>query len=328
MQRFFILLLTILLTGQSLTAQYKRYPTLEHFTNTWCSSCASRNPALFTYLTPFAGQYHHMTIHPNIPYQGCLLYQANTTENNARKTYYGVSSTPRVYMNGTFAGSGNNLVGPTAFTAALQETSPIGIQVTETTGNSRTATIKVHSAGQPAQGSYVLHVAVVEKTLNYASPNGEQVHHNVFRRFLTPVDGLAFTPAANGAFREYTYDYTIASNWNAPEMYVLAFVQEVATKRIENSGTRFDNFTLSANDLNPALALRISPNPAQDFLNISTEVPMQELEVFNMAGRRVFQAQVEKENRYQIALNDWKSGMYLVRVTTASGSKTERVVVE
>ncbi len=328
MEKITVTTLALLLGAQSLVAQYKRYPTLEHFTNSWCSSCAARNPALYNYLAPYAGQYHHMTIHPNVPYQGCVFYQANTTENTARKNYYGVSGTPQVFMNGSFAGMGSSLVSASAFTSALQEKSALGIQVSETTGNNRTATIRVHSAAQPQAGDYVLHVAVLEKSINLTTPNGESIHHNVFRKFLTPVDGLAFTPAANGSFREYTYNYSIAANWNAAEIYVIAFVQDKTTKRIENSGTKFDSFVLSALDVNPALAVNLSPNPAKNFVQVTTEVPMQTLEVFNMHGARVYQINLDKQKSHQVQLEGFQSGIYLARISTSHGNKTMRFIVE
>jgi hypothetical protein len=303
---------------------YKRYPTMEHFTNSWCSSCASRNPALFSYLTSYEGQYHHMTIHPNVPYQGCVFYQANVAENTERKNYYSVSSTPRLFLNGTFVSTGAALLPPATFTAALAQTSQLGIGVTETTGTNRTAQVKLHAISSLPAGDYVLRVALVEKTINYASPNGEQIHHNVFRKFLTPVAGLPVTGLTAGAKLDFSYNYAVDAAWNANEIYVLAFLQNNSTKEILNSGTRFDNFVLDASDVQNEIALAVTPNPANEFFTVQSTEKLVQLNVFNLQGKRVFEQQNPNGT---IDVSNWESGVYLVKATTRTGTKTVKLVV-
>jgi Outer membrane protein Omp28/Secretion system C-terminal sorting domain len=323
----FIMALMLVASQAFAQGSYKRYPTLEHFTNSFCSTCASRNPALFTFLTPYAGQYHHMTIHPNVPYQGCMFYQANIAENTDRKVFYSVNSTPNVFLNGKLATTGASLVPAAAFTSALAQTSPVGVKVTETTGATRDVKVSVFSQGGLPAGDYVLRIALVEKQVTPAmpTPNGEAVHHNVFRKFLTPKDGISIPNLGTGADFDWNGQYTIASGWNAAEMYVIAIVQNNTTKEVINSGTRFDPSISASSNVQNQLAILLSPNPATNMLNVQTDETLLQIDAFNLQGKQVF---MQKNPSQRIDVSDWKSGVYLVRVTTRNGTKAVKVVVE
>jgi hypothetical protein len=327
MFRFKTFLFAVLLcvnSGVFAQGGFKKIPMLEHFTNTWCSTCANRNPALFTYLNGFAGQYHHMTIHPNIPYQGCIYYQANVAENTARKTYYGVSSTPQVYLNGTYVSSGSALLPNALFTQSLATTSPIGVTVAETTGNTRTATVQVLQSGNLSAGNYVLHAAIVERETNYTSPNGETKHRNVFRRFLTPTNGYALSsyPA------EFTSNYTIDAAWNAAEIYVIAYVQNTTTKEVMNSGSKFQGGLVDVNTPELDVKLSVAPNPTTDLITIaSPDQNIELVEVYDMRGGLTAQYLNVKQLNFQFETKGWKQGIYLVQVKTAKGVKTVKIAI-
>ena len=66
--------------------------------------------------------------------------------------------------------------------AALPLTSPIQMLVTETSGDPRTATVQIFTHAAAPAGTYKLYLAVVEKTINYNSPNGETVHLSQLER--------------------------------------------------------------------------------------------------------------------------------------------------
>jgi hypothetical protein len=56
---------------------------------------------------------------------------------------------------------------------------------------------------------------------------------------LPQIDGLAFTPVT-GEEAVFNLPYSLDTAWNASEIYVLAWVQDMNTKQVYNSGTRFD----------------------------------------------------------------------------------------
>ena len=81
-------------------AQTPRKVIVEHFTNTRCGICGSRNPGLFTNLSS-SPDVMHMAVHPSRPYASCVLNQHNPTESDDRAKYYGIfGGTPRVVVQG------------------------------------------------------------------------------------------------------------------------------------------------------------------------------------------------------------------------------------
>ena len=59
----------------------------------------------------------------------------------------------------------------------------------------------------------------------------------------------------------------------------------------------------------------ISPNPATDHVLVSSPMPIETLEVFDLSGRRVMTA-VPAGNTLQLAVSDLESGVYFVRMLT------------
>src|SRR5688572_14710898 len=82
-------------------AQTPRQVIVEHFTNTRCSICASKNPGFYSLLHGSYPQVLHIAYHPSAPYSNCYFSLQNPTENNSRTNYYGVyGSTPRAVIQG------------------------------------------------------------------------------------------------------------------------------------------------------------------------------------------------------------------------------------
>jgi len=81
--------------------------------------------------------------------------------------------------------------------------------------------------------------------------------------------------------------------------------------------------------------LTASPNPAQDFTNISFSVPVSDMvtiELYDIQGRLVksiFNAQINADTQVNIPLNtnDLQAGIYMVRLKNSSFQKNIRLVV-
>lgn len=76
---------------------------------------------------------------------------------------------------------------------------------------------------------------------------------------------------------------------------------------------------------NEAIRISIFPNPATDVLNIASE-SISRVEVFNMAGQRVWEGQYS-ENEITIATSNWAPGTYMVKVSAQGTAKVEKVIV-
>ena len=146
MKKLYLLLFAILTICGISEAQSsaKRYILVEHFTNSRCSVCASRNPDLFAVIDDYPDDVHHISYHPPIPYLDCIFYQANPEGNSDRAGYYGVNGTPVAYMLGELP-TGSGLLERPALEAELGKASPIEIIVEEVGVVNRT--VKYRSEG-------------------------------------------------------------------------------------------------------------------------------------------------------------------------------------
>lgn len=325
-----ILLLVFFFAATALFSQTsaKKYALIEHFTNSKCSSCASKNPAFYTLINQYPDDIHHISIHPSFPYSSCALYQANTTENTARTNYYNVFGTPSIAINGELQPLTTPILTNNTLQSYFGATSPLWVEVSESgNGNARTATVKVHSLDAVPAGTYKLYVAAAEKTLNYAGGNGETVHHDVFRDMITDINGADFTPATAGQSVENTFNFNIAANWNAGEMYVMAWVQNATTKEVLNSGTRFDPVLTDAQEPAPQI-VQIQPNPVTDLAvaRIGDDIARQ-VEIFAISGQRIALTFENQEvGSVSIPTSTLSKGVYVVKITGEKGAYVAKMV--
>lgn len=187
--------LSLQLIGLTTKGQVAKKVITEHFTNTVCSICASKNPGFYTNLNSQSGVIH-LAIHPSSPYSSCILNQHNVTENDARTNYYGVyGSTPRIVIQGSVIPSSANYSSASLFSPFLSQNSPASIKIKQYKyGNdSIRSRIVIKTEALHSLGSLKLFVALAEDTIFYSSPNGETKHYDVFRKSLTGTSGVTVT---------------------------------------------------------------------------------------------------------------------------------------
>ncbi|MEZ4886767.1 MAG: T9SS type A sorting domain-containing protein [Chitinophagales bacterium] len=323
-----LLFITLEVFGQSAP---QKYVLMEHFTNSRCSTCASRNPAFYDVIhaPENEGKIHHITIHPPYPYEQCAFYQHNTNDNLVRTEFYGVLGTPRVFVWGTQNSEGIKLLSQERLNTFLNQTAPIAILVEESTdGNSRTANIEVKSYENIAGDNLKLFAAVVEKVVNYNAPNGEKEHFDVLRKTLPTYDGIAFNPAAMGESKNFSFTYDLNAEWDASQIYVVAFVQNVATKEVLNSGTRFDEVATGIEESVLDKNIRLYPNPTNDFIHLQlndNQLNIQEVALYNNSGALL---QSFEGNPSKIDVRSYPSGIYFVKLKSGEEMIYRKVVVQ
>lgn len=292
-----------------------RYPLLELFTNTPCPICGNQDPGFFSRLENYEGQYHHVSFYPGSPYSSCVFYQANTTENRARRDFYPqIVGSPDVALNGIDFKSPNSVT-----TSVLDDltggTSWLSVQVSETAGVERDVTITLENHGGASVESGTLFAVIVEKEIMYEAPNGIDLHHNVFRKFLTPVDGE--TVDVSGDVLIKTYEYSVDLDWQFDQTYIVAWVMDPETKEIINSGTKFDEVVSSTGQIISREPLAIYPNPVSDQLQIHTPAGSGgQLRVFDSAGRLMHQEDVFGDAIITLSVTQWAEGMYVAEVVS------------
>ncbi|MBK8501245.1 MAG: Omp28-related outer membrane protein [Saprospiraceae bacterium] len=310
-------------------AQFAKYELVEWFTNTWCPICSGKNPALRIVYNQYS-KLHRITIHPSVPYPQCPLYNFNKEDNEARKKYYGISGTPTLFINGIRS---SNSAG--AFESDLQQqqnqVSPVAVEVIEQTGSSRSAKITIKSQGGVPDGSYKLFVALLEQSVDLTANNGETEHYDVLRNFLSSAEGDDFQMPAVGQSTVLDYEYSVPDGVNPDKAYVLAFVQEVTSRAILNSGTKFDEVTTSLTDVSIEAELKAFPNPASDLIHVTVgkDYRIYGIEVLNHLGQKLRSLSIEvPENTLSIPVNDLPLGTYLVQVDLGNKKGIVRFIKE
>lgn len=83
--------------------------------------------------------------------------------------------------------------------------------------------------------------------------------------------------------------------------------------------------TLSANSVSLEEQLKFFPNPVKDNLSIITQQSIDRITILNMLGQDVLEASPNSSN-VQLDMSTLETGAYFVKVQTASGNKTIRII--
>ena len=313
----------------------KRYVFLEHFTNTSCGICSSRNP---TFRDNILDEYQdteviHVEYHPSVPYSNDVFYVQNPDENEARRTYYGVNGTPRLFILGEQAPLGSQLLSVSTLEGVLGQTTSVGIDVEEIKdGASRTVNVNLTAFENVPAADWRLRVIVVERVIEQTTNNGETEHHNVFRKILNTWEGSELSIVAGTETESFTFDYTLESDWQDDQIYAIAFLQTDDTKEVLNVGSSWNNQQFVGIDAkeNQAISFALSPNPATDFLTIEYEQHLANnnvLEIYDVAGILVKkQKMAASQNENTIAIDELAEGVYIAVLKNENGSIAKRFV--
>jgi hypothetical protein len=89
-----------------------------------------------------------------------------------------------------------------------------------------------------------------------------------------------------------------------------------------------DNFmfsTLSVNEISLMdNFVSVYPNPVSDIINIKTNLEIVKVELFDILGKQVLNAEVTN----QLKINQFKAGVYFLKVHTANNSITRKIIIE
>jgi hypothetical protein len=72
---------------------------------------------------------------------------------------------------------------------------------------------------------------------------------------------------------------------------------------------------------------RIFPNPATDMVNITSDLNISSVTVYNYSGQVVANEKVTG-NVYQVNVSQYQPGIYVFQINTAEGIVNHRIIVE
>ena len=77
----------------------------------------------------------------------------------------------------------------------------------------------------------------------------------------------------------------------------------------------------------PKFTLNLHPNPTSETLQITTDSPVDEIQIYNSIGQQVWQGQGFRDNQVRVNVRDFSDGMYIVRVRQGEVWVSEQVLV-
>ena len=83
---------------------------------------------------------------------------------------------------------------------------------------------------------------------------------------------------------------------------------------------------LNINDFN-SITLSVYPNPATDFFTVTSEKNINNINIFNLSGQKVF-TQTVNNTTETFSTNNLSTGLYLVEITTENGTAIQKLVIK
>ncbi|MEX1189055.1 MAG: T9SS type A sorting domain-containing protein [Bacteroidia bacterium] len=324
-----ITLLFNILISISIFAQVPKTVVVEHFTNTRCSICASRNPGFYSNL---ANQENtiHIAFHPSAPYPTCVLNAYNMSENDARTGYYGLfGSTPDFVIQGTVISPSANFSSPALFDPFEMETSPVSINVSHSiVGSNVELRVAILTEATNNLNDLVIFAALKEDVVNYAAPNGEDVHYDVFRKSYFSIEGTSLSLASTvGDSVVLTASLSLDPSWDINNVSSLIILQESGSKEvIQAKEAGIDDVPLTIQKAKN-IEFSIFPNPASSKVTIqSSSNDNSHFEIYNALGKKLKSGTFN--NLAEIKIDDLLHGVYFVKISSGNKEKVQRLLVK
>jgi hypothetical protein len=293
-------------------SQVAQNVVVEHFTNSRCGICASKNPGFYAELENHPNVIH-LAVHPSAPYDDCIFNEHNPTENDDRTNYYGIyGGTPKLVIQGEFK-DGANFSNPNLYAAYEGKTTSFSILITQQlkTVDSIEVIVDITKEDTSTLTSAHLYGVLAEAEIGYDAPNGESTHHDVFRKSLFGSAGETVTlPTVLDETRSYTTIVKKHADWNMNEMYAIAILQDGANQKVIQAesakGSEISGIPVASST---AKAFKFYPNPTSNHIYFNADSPV-ELKVYDAIGNLVLNQTVTDN---QVSLKHLSSGFYLIQ---------------
>lgn len=239
-----LFLLVVLFGTLSVTAQ-QRLCLLEEFTQASCGPCAAQNPALNALLSSNTTKVVSIKYQTSWPGVDPMNAQ-NPSEVATRVSYYNVTGVPDIEFDGNvISGGAPSDLNTTNINTEYAVASPLNINLTHSfnaTWDSVTinCTVTALSDVISAAGALKLHVAMIEKQINFTTApgsNGEKDFYNIMRKMYPNASGTTMpdTLLAGQTF-SVTFTQKIPTYvYRKSQIAILAFVQNNTTKNVKQA---------------------------------------------------------------------------------------------
>jgi hypothetical protein len=224
-------------------AKSQRTILVEEFTNASCGPCAAANPAFNALLQSGTNPEKCVPIKYQTNWPGFdPMNTQNPSEVATRVTLYGITGVPHTQMDGMVWHNH-----PNSFTqAVIDGRYPVSSPFTMTLNHTISADFDsiyvtvVITATDVITGNLVLHTAILEDVIQFATPpgsNGETEFFNVMRKMLPNATGTAL-PGSWTVGQTQTVDFALALPsyiYSLAQVSTAAWVQDMTTKNVHQA---------------------------------------------------------------------------------------------
>ena len=275
-------------------------------------------------------------------YQGSQkdrFYHISPEDVNARHVYYGLSYVPSVVLEGTFEndmeGVGNSVTPPWTLERLNQLTlsEPDAQLSVELEIADEQVSITAQTFLTPTgiekniSGEHKLLMAIVEDSVRMSGVNGKSVFSNVMRKLLPNSSRTLVHFDGTNKVHEVQGTWTVLSTYlsrldpSSVELYVVAFIQDVATKRIYQAARKKIDInkvvTLGVSEPSLGTQVRVFPNPASHLIQIELGRSLLfevEWKLFNIEGEKMKHGLLAAADRLVIPVDDMAEGHYILQI--------------
>lgn len=195
-----------------------------------------------------------------------------------------------------------------------------------------------HSIDNPRLTVYLVEDSLIGSQSYGTGTHSDYRHDHVLRACLTDGWGdNVFSSTSAGSTFSKTVSYTLPANMRPDKCYLVAFVSNqgsaITDRKVHNttkSGyiTTDRGQTLQADGILPQpCQLTLRPNPASEIVYITAQSPIRHYTVTDMTGRTRMQGST-RADLLELHVSQLRAGIYIVSVTTETGSATARLVVK
>lgn len=306
--------------------QVEQKVVVEHFTNTNCGICGSRNPGLFKNLANENADVIHISYYPSRPYSDCKLNNHNSAENDTRTKYYGIyGSTPQIVIQGE-PQSRPDFTDPKLFDDYKKKLTAYQSKTKFEIGtDSIYVRVALKSDETDDWTDIKMLVMAIEDTVFYKGRNSEKEHYNVFRKSFTVINGVSIDQNLSiGDSVVFYFSIPIHTDWNLTRVKTLTLLQNGRDKTIlqAENGTE-DEIKKPVGIDYKNNELVVYPTVATHILNINSEQNIN-YNIFSISGKVVAQGKTAKN----ITISSLESGIYFLQMINGKTSQTIRFIKE
>lgn len=222
-------------------SETQRIPMIEHFSSSTCAPCVGINTQMAELTEANPGKFTYVKYPANFPNQGDPYCIQESTD---RRTFYGVSTVPLVFLDAT-AQLSNSTIIPVTEEALLERYNTPAFVNIKGAFNVEGNTINIFADVM----SYIdinnvnTFISINEKvTTGNVSSNGETEFHHIIMKMIESSNGIA-TNLEAGKYKRFEYSVDMSETFveEMSDLEVAVWVQDLNTKEIFNSNFLYEN---------------------------------------------------------------------------------------